>query len=234
MGRVTPLNKTSDPWKRDAVTVSQTCGSLVRACNIYPDTITFKNEALNPKNSPFEQFHRVGRNSERFSVCLGGPCFRLSVPCFAPLSLCFVFVFSFQCLFFLFVVCFCFLFSSGVWVSYFCFLCFSTFRFLCLHFDFRSILVPLFRVFFCPFFFRFVCVLAFVFSFFVFIFSCGEVGLVIRLYLLFGEVRSVTTALKVVEEEQEGLQEIKENEKKRMLDGMESSKSKSDAHCMHR
>ena len=37
---------------------------------------------------------------------------------------------------------------------------------------------------------------------------CGEVGLVIRLHLLFGEVRSVTAALKVVEEVQEGLQEI--------------------------
>ena len=37
---------------------------------------------------------------------------------------------------------------------------------------------------------------------------CGEVGLVITLHLLFGEVRSVTTVLKVVEEKQEGLQEI--------------------------
>ena len=62
--------------------------------------------------------------------------------------------------------------------------------------------------------------------------TCGEVGLVIGLHLLFGEVRSVTTALKVVEEVQEGLQ-LKENEKKRKLDGMESSKSKSDAHCTH-
>ena len=35
-----------------------------------------------------------------------------------------------------------------------------------------------------------------------------EVGLVIRLNLLFGGVRSVTTALNVVEDEQEGLQEI--------------------------
>ena len=38
--------------------------------------------------------------------------------------------------------------------------------------------------------------------------NCGEVGLVIRLRLLSCEVRSVTTALKVVEEVQEGLQEI--------------------------
>ena len=38
--------------------------------------------------------------------------------------------------------------------------------------------------------------------------TCGEVGLIIRLHLLFGEVRSVTTALKVEEEVQEGLQEI--------------------------
>ena len=38
--------------------------------------------------------------------------------------------------------------------------------------------------------------------------TCGEVGLVIRLHLLFGGVPSDTTALKVVEEEQQGLQEI--------------------------
>ena len=38
--------------------------------------------------------------------------------------------------------------------------------------------------------------------------TCGEVGLVIRLHLLFVQVGSVTTALKVVEEEQQGLQEI--------------------------
>ena len=38
--------------------------------------------------------------------------------------------------------------------------------------------------------------------------NCEEVGLVIRLQLLFGEVRSVTTALKVVEEVQEEVQEI--------------------------
>ena len=59
--------------------------------------------------------------------------------------------------------------------------------------------------------------------------KCEEVGLVIRLHLLFGEVRSVTTALKVVEE----CRILKENEKKRKLDGMESSKSKRNAHCMH-
>ena len=40
--------------------------------------------------------------------------------------------------------------------------------------------------------------------------TCGEVGLIIRLHFLFGEVRSVTTALKVVEEMQEGLQEIED------------------------
>ena len=38
--------------------------------------------------------------------------------------------------------------------------------------------------------------------------GCGEVGFVSRVLLLFGGVRSVTTALKVVEEVQEGLQEI--------------------------
>ena len=39
--------------------------------------------------------------------------------------------------------------------------------------------------------------------------TCGEVGFVSRVHLLLGGVRSVTTALKVVEEVQEGLQEIK-------------------------
>ena len=62
--------------------------------------------------------------------------------------------------------------------------------------------------------------------------SCGEVGLVIRFHLLFGEVHSVTTALKVVECRRD-CRRLKENEKKRKLDGMESSKSKIDAHCMH-
>ena len=38
--------------------------------------------------------------------------------------------------------------------------------------------------------------------------TCGEVGFVIRLHVLLGEVRSVTTALKVVEEVQEEVQEI--------------------------
>ena len=38
--------------------------------------------------------------------------------------------------------------------------------------------------------------------------TCGEVRLVKRLRLLVGEVRSVTTALKVVGEVQAGLQEI--------------------------
>ena len=38
--------------------------------------------------------------------------------------------------------------------------------------------------------------------------KCVEAGLVIRLHLLFDEVRSVATALQVVEEVQKGLQEI--------------------------
>ena len=38
--------------------------------------------------------------------------------------------------------------------------------------------------------------------------TCGEVGLVSGPNLLFGGVRSVTTALKQVEEGQQGLQEI--------------------------
>ena len=38
--------------------------------------------------------------------------------------------------------------------------------------------------------------------------TCEEVGLVIRLHLLFDGVHSLAMALKVVEEVQEGLQEI--------------------------
>ena len=40
--------------------------------------------------------------------------------------------------------------------------------------------------------------------------TCGEVGLVSRSHLLFSGVRSVTTPLKVVEEVQEGLQQIED------------------------
>ena len=40
--------------------------------------------------------------------------------------------------------------------------------------------------------------------------TCEEAGFVSRIHLLSGEVRSVTTALKVVEEVQEGLQEIED------------------------
>ena len=40
--------------------------------------------------------------------------------------------------------------------------------------------------------------------------NCGEVGFVSRVHLLLGEVRSVTTALKVVEEVQEEVQEIED------------------------
>ena len=39
---------------------------------------------------------------------------------------------------------------------------------------------------------------------------CEEVGFVSRVHLLSGEVRSVTTALKVVEEVQEEVQEIED------------------------
>ena len=41
------------------------------------------------------------------------------------------------------------------------------------------------------------------------IITCGEVGVVKGVHLLSSEVRSVTTALKVVEEVQQGLQDIK-------------------------
>ena len=40
--------------------------------------------------------------------------------------------------------------------------------------------------------------------------TCEEVGVVKRVQLLLGEVRSVTTALKVVEEVQEEVQKIKD------------------------
>ena len=40
--------------------------------------------------------------------------------------------------------------------------------------------------------------------------TCEEVGFVSRVHLLSGEVRSVTTALKVVEEVQEEVQEIED------------------------
>ena len=42
------------------------------------------------------------------------------------------------------------------------------------------------------------------------VFLCGKVGLAIRVHLLLGGVRSVTTALKVVEEVQEEVQEIED------------------------
>ena len=40
--------------------------------------------------------------------------------------------------------------------------------------------------------------------------TCVEVGFISRLHLMFGGVRSVTTVLKEVEEEQQGLQEIED------------------------
>ena len=40
--------------------------------------------------------------------------------------------------------------------------------------------------------------------------TCEEVGIVKRVHLLSGEVRSVASALKVVEEVQEGVQEVKD------------------------
>ena len=42
--------------------------------------------------------------------------------------------------------------------------------------------------------------------------TCEEVGFITRVYLLSGEVRSVTTALEVVEEMQEEMQEIEDEE----------------------
>ena len=60
--------------------------------------------------------------------------------------------------------------------------------------------------------------------------TCVEVGFVSRAHLFFGGVRSVTTALKVVEEVQEEMQEVKMNEKMRKWKGREESRSKSNAH----
>ena len=62
----------------------------------------------------------------------------------------------------------------------------------------------------------------------------AEVGLVNRPHLLFGGVSSVTTYpswkwKKSIRD----CKRLSENDKKRKLDGMESSKSKSDAHYMH-
>ena len=56
--------------------------------------------------------------------------------------------------------------------------------------------------------------------------TCAEEGFVRRPHLFFGGVHNVTTVFVEVEGQQE-------NEKKRKLDGMESSKSQSNAHFMH-
>ena len=58
--------------------------------------------------------------------------------------------------------------------------------------------------------------------------TCVEVGLVSRVDLLSSEVRSVTTASRLWKK----CKRLKENEK-RKLDGLESPKSKSDAHFMY-
>ena len=57
--------------------------------------------------------------------------------------------------------------------------------------------------------------------------TCEEVGVVSRVHLLSGEVRSVTTALKVVEE----VQEVKDEWKDEEVEGNgESLRSKRNAH----
>ena len=60
---------------------------------------------------------------------------------------------------------------------------------------------------------------------------CEEVGFVSRVHLLSGEVRSVTTAL--WKKCRRKCRRLMMNEEKRKLDGMESSESKRNAHCMH-
>ena len=62
--------------------------------------------------------------------------------------------------------------------------------------------------------------------------TCEGVGFVSRVHLFFGEVRSVTTS-RLWKKYRRKCRRLKENEKKRKLDGMESSKSKRNAHCMH-
>ena len=61
---------------------------------------------------------------------------------------------------------------------------------------------------------------------------CAEEGFVRRPHLLVGGVHSVPTNLVAVKEQQE-LREIKDEQGEEEVDGMESSKSKSDAHYMH-
>ena len=56
--------------------------------------------------------------------------------------------------------------------------------------------------------------------------TCGEVGIVRRPHLLVGGVRIVPTNLVEVED-------MDKEKRKRKLDGMESPKSKSNAHFMH-
>ena len=69
--------------------------------------------------------------------------------------------------------------------------------------------------------------------------TCGEVGVVKGVHLLSGEVRSVTTALKVVEEVQEEVQEIKDEWEEEEVEGhgglkVEETRSSWDDHEMTR
>ena len=59
--------------------------------------------------------------------------------------------------------------------------------------------------------------------------TCEEVGFVSRVHLLSSEIRSVTATLRAGKK----CRRLKMNEEKRKLDGMESSKSKRNAHFMY-
>ena len=63
--------------------------------------------------------------------------------------------------------------------------------------------------------------------------TCVGVGFVRRPHLLVGGVHSVTTNPRGSRVGSRSFGRLKENKEKRKLDGMESSKSKSDAHFMH-
>ena len=63
--------------------------------------------------------------------------------------------------------------------------------------------------------------------------TCGEVGLISRHHFLFGGVRSLLLPSRKWKKSSKDCRRLKENEKKRKLDGKESKSRRSDAHYMH-
>ena len=63
--------------------------------------------------------------------------------------------------------------------------------------------------------------------------TCEEVGVVKRVHTFEAECTGSLRSSKLWKESRRDCRILKENEKKRKLDGMESSKSKSDARYMH-